>query len=341
MAGKSVRKSLQTANRGEAERRLAVMLKEISPYHGSIRKRFDDVADEYIEDAAHNLKPKTLRRYKSSILMLAEQFAGWWLDSITKDALLEYIANRKADGAKIPTIQRDLTAASQMFEFAIERDWADTNPVTLLPKRPLRYKTPVFHRPDARSVDAGIEGAYGNMRPLAAFLKATGIRLDEGVTLEWPQIDLRRKVATLTETKNGTARTVELNDAAMSLLKAQPHAIDTDVIFPAKDRFTGQHAAYKGASTLWFECQRKLAAKHKWFQRFRVHDLRHIYAIDYLASGGNIYLLQKQLGHGSIRQTEWYLQFLSPEEQMQAKFGPSQKASHPKRFTIAKGDENG
>jgi integrase/recombinase XerD len=342
VAGRDRRKSLQTANRAEAKKRLDMFLAQQSPYHGTVRMKFEDVAGDYLADAQTTLKPATHTRYTSSLMTLGETFAGKWWESITTDTLLAYIAERKKV-AKIPTIKRDLTALSQAAEYAIERQWAVTNPVTAIPKRPLRYKTPTFKRPSARSLTLGIECAYGNLKPLAHFLKATGMRLEEGVTLERTQIDRRRKIATLTETKNGSARTVALNDDAMEILKVQ--SIATALVFPAIDRYTGEARPYKQASTNWQEAQRraiKKAGEQGWtFERFRLHDLRHIFAIDYLANGGNIYLLQQQLGHGSIRQTEWYLQFLSPEEQMSAKFGSAQNPAHPQRFTLAGGEENG
>lgn len=342
VAGRDRRKSLQTANRAEAKKRLDMFLEQQSPYHGTVRMKFEDVTAEYLADAETTLKPATHTRYKSSILTMAETFAGRWWDSITTDTLLAYISERKKV-AKIPTIKRDLTALSQAAEYAIERQWAGTNPVTAIPKRPLRYKTPTFKRPSARSVALGIECAHGNLKPLARFLLATGMRLAEGVTLERDQITIRRKTATLTETKNGSARTVTLNDAAIEILKVQ--ALFTKLVFPAIDRETGEKRPYKQASTNWQDAQKRAILKAKeqgWtFERFRLHDLRHVYAIDYLANGGNIYLLQQQLGHGSIRQTEWYLQFLSPEEQVAAKFGSAQKPAHPQRFTLAGGEENG
>jgi integrase/recombinase XerD len=343
--GKDRRKSLQTGNRREAEARLKAYLAKQSPYHGTVRKRFEDVTAEYLDDAETTLKPKTHKRYQTSILKLAEVFAGRWWDAITKDAIIDYIAERKRDGIKIPTIKRDLTALSQAAEYAIERGWSGTNPVTQIPKRPLRYKTPVFKRPSARSVKFALDNAYGNIQPLARFLLATGMRLEEATTLERGQIDKRRRVATLTETKNGHARAVSLSDEALAILKAQPAYMESELVFPAIDRSTGEARPYKQASTNWGEGQRKCvkkAAETKWsFERFRLHDLRHIYAIDYLAHGGNIYLLQQQLGHSSIRQTEEYLQYLSPEEQVRAKLTPAQKPDHPRRFTVADGGING
>ena len=57
---------------------------------------------------------------------------------------------------------------------------------------------------------------------------------------------------------------------------------------------------------------------------FTFHDLRHWYAVDYLRSGGSIYDLKWILGHTSIKTTERYLVYLSPDEHEQAKYGPAQ-----------------
>lgn len=312
-----------------------MFMETVSPYKSTIRRRFEDVTGEYLASAKTNLKPATHRRYKTSILKLAETFAGHWWDAITKETLLEYIDERKGEGVKISTIKRDLTALSQAADYALDRAWAGTNPVAQLPKRPLRYKSPVFRRPSPRSVELGITCCHGNLQPLARFLLATGMRLMEGASLTRSQIDKRRKVATLTDTKNGRARTVSLSSAALGIIASQ----EGEILFPAIDRMTGEARVYKQASTNWATAQARAAKRAKeqgWkFERFRLHDLRHMFAIDYLANGGNIYQLQIELGHGSVKQTEWYLQFLSPDEQMDAKFAPSQKGAQAKRFLVA------
>lgn len=343
--GHDLRKSLQTKDRREAERRLKAQLASVSAYHGTVRRTFDDVMADYLLDAETTLKPRTHARYETSALMLADKFAGRWWDSVTKETVLEYIAERKAAGTKIPTIRRDLTVLSQAAEFAIERKWGGTNPVAQIGKRQLRYKAPVFRRPSARSEALAVECCYGNLKPLVRFLRATGMRLDEGATLERDAVDFQRAVATLPETKNSTTRTISLSPDALAILRAQPAHLGTRLFFPAIDRVTKEPRPYKQASTNWQEALKRAAeraAKAGWkFERFPLHGMRHLYAIDYLAHGGNLYTLQRQLGHGSIRQTEGYLQFLSPEEQQAAQSGSAQKASHPKRFSLDEGGENG
>lgn len=50
------------------------------------------------------------------------------------------------------------------------------------------------------------------------------------------------------------------------------------------------------------------------FRPFRFHDLRHLFAVEYLKGGGSLYALQKIMGHSSVKVTEMYLDYLTPQE---------------------------
>jgi integrase len=57
------------------------------------------------------------------------------------------------------------------------------------------------------------------------------------------------------------------------------------------------------------------------FVRFRFHDLRHLFAVRYLQNGGSIYALQGIMGHTSVKTTEIYLAYLTPDQQLKSKMG--------------------
>lgn len=311
VAGEDVRKSLKTKNLREAKERLKLFLEERSVYHGSVRQKFDDVMDAFLRDAASHVKPKTLARYEVSAMILAETMTGKWWSEIDKDMVIAFVDARKEAGVKIPTIKRDLTVLSQAAEWAIEHRAGGVNPVRLLGKRQFRHTKWRFVRPPEQSVEATIRMAYGNLGPLARFLLATGMRLEEGSMLAWQHVDLKRRSAMLYQTKSGLPRAVSLNEAAMRVLAGQDRK--ARYVFPAKG---GE--PYVSPSTNWQEAKaraQKSAQKEGWrYVPFRLHDLRHMFAIDYLLNGGNLYALQKQLGHSTIRQTEEYLDYLTPEE---------------------------
>jgi integrase/recombinase XerD len=50
------------------------------------------------------------------------------------------------------------------------------------------------------------------------------------------------------------------------------------------------------------------------FRRFRVHDLRHGFAIRALREGMGIYELSRHLGHTSVSTTEIYLNHVTNEQ---------------------------
>ena len=62
------------------------------------------------------------------------------------------------------------------------------------------------------------------------------------------------------------------------------------------------------------------------FRRFRFHDLRHLHAVQYLKDGHSIYDLQHRLGHTSIKTTEMYLVYLTPDEKRMAMLGAGTKS---------------
>ncbi|CAB4137221.1 XerC Integrase [uncultured Caudovirales phage] len=341
--GRELRRSLQTADRAEAKRRLKAWLSENTVYHGTVRKQFDDVMAEYLASIEGSHKAATVARYETSARMLTAHFAGRWWDQVTTAEAHAYIAERKAQQVSIATIRRDMTTLSQASEYAMERGWGGINVVRQVGKRPLRYRTPTFKRPDDVSVERLISGAYGNIKHLARFLLATGMRMMEGASLTRAQVDFRRAIATLPVTKNGTVRTVDLSDEAMAILRAMPKVEGSDLFFPSISRINGKPHVYRQPSTNWNEQAKALIAKHpkERLAYFNIHALRHLYAIRVLEKGESLYWLQKQLGHGSIKQTEAYLAFLSPTEQEGAKQGSAQSTAQPQRFSLADGDENG
>ena len=78
---------------------------------------------------------------------------------------------------------------------------------------------------------------------------------------------------------------------------------------------------WKNISYKFCKLRKLLEKKDAEFVRFRFHDLRHIFAVNYLRDGGDIYALQQLLGHRSIKTTEAYLDFLTPEQKRVSQFG--------------------
>jgi integrase/recombinase XerD len=110
-----------------------------------------------------------------------------------------------------------------------------------------------------------------------------------------------------------------------------PASLETRAMFwhrpPAGKRKDGQHKAQRYMS-IASNFRRIIAATAKQAQKpaqdfrpFTFHHLRHYHAVQWLKSGRSIYVLKDRLGHTSVKTTEIYLAFLTPNEKQIAMFG--------------------
>ena len=282
---------------------------------------YDFVVEQWARETKSNYKPKTWRRYEQSQGQLKQHFSGRPWSDVNKDSVQKYVEDRKAAGITVATVKRDLTILSQAAEYAIEKRWSESNPTRDVPKRMLKYRTPTYRKPPEWCVQAIIDECPEQFRPIARFALATGARLDEVVPMRVADIEIERRCATLPDTKNGSTRTIELSEEALTVVRGQLKNACNGWLF-ASSRGT----PYAEASSVWSAAVRAAQKKHGGLVRTSFHGLRHLYAIGYLASGGNIYWLQIQLGHGSVKVTERYLQHLTPTEGLVAQFGTGTRA---------------
>ena len=139
--------------------------------------------------------------------------------------------------------------------------------------------------------------------PIFAFLAYTGVRKGEALGLRWSDVDTKGHLVTIRHsydgtTKNGRHRTGRSRPSWSGILQehklADPWKGGPSLLaFPNNSGEMWSKSA-RLRDVLWLACDRcKLP-------RIRVHDLRHTYAAFYLMSSGNLYDLQKNLGHHSV-----------------------------------------
>jgi integrase len=129
------------------------------------------------------------------------------------------------------------------------------------------------------------------LKPFALVALNTGMRRNEILSLTRKSIDWQNRTTLLTETKNGEARQVYLNDAALEALKALPPRIDGR-LFPLH---TNQ------VSVAFMR-----AARRAGIEDFRLHDCRHTFASYQAMAGIQGRGLQALLGHRDGRMTARY-----------------------------------
>jgi integrase/recombinase XerD len=154
-------------------------------------------------------------------------------------------------------------------------------------------------------------------RGLIMAARLTGLRQDELCNIR--RRDLNEQAGTLYvhKAKGNRPRMIDLTPAAIEALAMQPASAKTECLFHF------MNAPIRNPSERFrhmVERTQKAAQRAGLdFRPFTFHDLRHLYAVEYLQAGGSIYRLQQQMGHSSITTTEGYLRFLTPEQAAKAK----------------------
>ena len=136
------------------------------------------------------------------------------------------------------------------------------------------------------------------------FALATGLRQSNVVKLEWSQINLELKHAWVkaSNSKNGKAIAVPLNDVAVAVLQRQIGKHLTRV-------FTYKSESFKAANTrAW-----RLALKRAGVENFRWHDLRHTWATWQRQAGTPTHELQRLGGWKTSAMVERYAH-LAPDQ---------------------------
>jgi len=325
VAGREYRKSLhvrvEPAKRaeGKAIRALERLKAEIEDEirHGIAPPRlWQEAVISWNEVAPTLISENTQKRYLVSLSQCSPHLERKTLAQIDVACLRDLIKVRREQGVSNATIRRDLTAISAILTHAQDEGWVEQNVALTVNRRRIPERRDPILLPTEASIATMLKVMPPTMADICVFAIETGMRQDEIVQLDWSCIDLTRAVATIHKTKGSKLRTVPLTPAALAILKRQPKAPKSSIVF-----WKGDGSPIDWVSTVFGKWARKSAQQNSDFVRFRFHDLRHLFAVRYLQNGGSIYILQGIMGHSSVKVTEIYLAYLPPDQQQSAKLG--------------------
>lgn len=306
-AGREHRRSLRTAIRSEALERLRAFRSELSHarFYGEPRHRLREAAVKWGEEVLPGLSPSTATRYGVSLRQIEAILGDMPVEQIDRKAVAK-VAGRQ--GATNATRRRDLTALSSVLRAALNWGWIESNPARAFDRAMLPERRDAIRIPEGQDIARVVDRCPPGLGRLVRFLETTGCREEEAAGLEHPQLDLRRGTATFLRTKTMRPRTILLRSSAF------PDGPGTGVGTPRKLRSSyvfwhGEGERYRNVASRLAAIIGKLAEKGK-IKRFRVHDLRHRFAVLWLRNGGDIYALSRHLGHSSVKTTEIYLGYV-------------------------------
>ncbi|WP_171129141.1 MULTISPECIES: tyrosine recombinase [unclassified Ruegeria] len=254
-----------------------------------------------------------------------------WLDKqgsdfakADRDQIEGYLIDCDAQGLSQSTRARRLSAIKQIYRFAFEEGWRDTNPAIQI-KGPGRQKR-LPKTLDVAEVDKLLDAARQTGRSpadrvrntcLMELLYATGMRVTELVSL--PVSSARGDPRMLLVLgKGGKERMVPLSpparDALAEWLRARDEAEDEAVakgkqrsrfLFPSRGK-SGHLTRHR-----FFLLVKELAISGGVpAEKVTPHTLRHAFATHLLANGADLRSIQTLLGHADVATTEIYTHVL-------------------------------
>ena len=132
------------------------------------------------------------------------------------------------------------------------------------------------------------------------------MRKKEILNLKWEDIDFKRKMIYLSDTKTNEKREIPISSLLMK------------VLLDIKKRKNGIYIfSNNGSPYIDIRKSFKRALEKAKIENFRFHDLRHTFASQLVMSGVDLKTVQELLGHKSIEMTMRY-SHLSPDHKRTA-----------------------
>jgi integrase len=267
-----------------------------------------DALDRYQREVSPTKKASTQDREKGRFDTLRAFFGAYSLAAVTPELVARFRDARLEEGLASNTVRLDLALLGHLYVTAI-REWGvglTYNPVQLIRKpspgaaRDRRLTTDE----ESRLRQAVAEHSNPMLRWIVTIAIETGMRLSEIVTLTRDQVDVRRRVVRLSETKNGSPRTVPLTVAAAEAMRAalaNPiRPIDTDLVFFGEPGRDGRRRPYVFNRT-WQRIVKQLGIID-----FRFHDLRHEAVSRFVEAGLSDQEVAAISGHKSMQMLKRY-----------------------------------
>ena len=233
--------------------------------------------DRYLREVSAAKKPSTHSAERHKAKALKAELGDYSLAAITPDLVAGYRDKRLEAGKSASTVRLELSLLSHLFTIAI-KEWRVGlvyNPVANIRKpAPPQGRNRRLTAEEERKL---LQACDGHSNPMLGWIVRialyTGMRAGEIKSLTRSQVNLDKRLVYLTETKNGSARTVPLTREAVAVFRAaldNPlRSDDTDLIFFGEPGRDGIRRPYE------FRPAWHRILKETGIRGFRFHDLRH------------------------------------------------------------------
>ena len=263
---------------------------------------FTVMAESYLKTYSEPNK-KSAWRDQISINHLTSYFGKKFLHEITPEDVEKYKAKRRKEVSG-STVNRELACLKHIFTKAVKWKKVKKNPT--LEVKLFKESGKRVRYLEKEDIVRLCESCSDWLRPIVLTALNTGMRRNEILNLKWRDIDFRRRIIYITDSKVGK-REVPLNDLLFKVLLRVRKNEKSPYIFCHKN----------GKPRKDIRDSFKLGLKRAGIKDFHFHDLRHTFASHLVMSGVDLKTVQELLGHRTIEMTLRY-SHLSPDHKRAA-----------------------
>ena len=302
----------------DATRRLRELQQEKDEVRRGLRapvdhdRGFDALCVYWLENRAIHK-----RSLKDDISMVKTHLRPFFGDVLLRSIGVERIDAYRAEKAKlnIKTLANHLTLLKSMFNCAVDLGWLARAPKIKKPRVAL-FTSDFRYLRTTEEIDRFLRAAADEgelVQALYAMAIFTGLRAGELGGLQWGDVNFEQRLITVQRsfdgpTKAGDVRYVPILDALLPILRTWRLRHPGDMVFTNRDGGpllpsgrVYQEVLHRVLAAAGLISSSKTKKRYVTF-----HDLRHTFASHWVMRGGDIFKLQKILGHKSIAMTMRY-----------------------------------
>lgn len=293
-----------------------------------------EILKRYQREITPSKKSAAIESVKIDVLLRDTALVGLKMTAITSAEVAKW-RDRRLKEVTGGTVNREIDVLSAVFNHA-RREWDIhvENPIQSI-KRPVkaRSRDRRLSQDEERYLLAALTGGERQqdgtfskgarnpwLLPLVRLALESAMRRGELLSLQWGNVDLKRRTAHLPDTKNGDARTVPLSTKAVSILKelpSRPKAVRGKPADPATGPVfaTTAMALRKGFTRALERAREEYAADCKKVRKkplpdflsdVHFHDTRHEAASRLAEKLSNVLELSAVTGHRDLRMLKRY-----------------------------------
>lgn len=287
---------------------------------------------------AEGLKPRTLEGYMLALdawNAYSQKQNVEQIEEVKPDLLQDYFIFIRGKEYSMYTVRGRYTALNIYFKYLVDQSILMDNPL------PRALKKPKLPKERARTFKTNEilailnhydKNDFYGMRNfcIMCMFYGTGIRRTELLNLMVYDVDLDSRLLVVTGKGDKmreipiTPRLIRIIKQYMSMRKTWLVKNKTDCNYLFISRY-GRRLSQDGLKEVFRELKDSLNLEGR---RLSPHTWRHTFAKNFLVNGGNIFTLQKLLGHSDISTTQIYIDWTESEIRPQTdKFSPLENRS--------------